>query len=131
MSARAQTAQAPKKAVVYIAGPFTASTSWGLAENIRAAERWGLEVARFGAMPLIPHSNTGNFHGLLTPEFWYQGTLELLSRCDGALFIPGWLQSKGSVAEHEWCETNGLPFFGVGHLKSGEFAHWLRTGEEP
>lgn len=49
--------------IIYIAGPFRASTAWGIAENVRAAERVGLEVARAGAMPLIPHANTAHFHG--------------------------------------------------------------------
>lgn len=113
--------------VVYIAGAFTAPTAWGIAENVREAERWALRVAEQGAMPLCPHTNTQNFHGELTAEFWYQGTLELLRRCDAALFLPSWTKSNGSLAEHRWCEENSLPFFGVGHLSDSTFREWVRA----
>jgi Domain of unknown function (DUF4406) len=100
--------------VVYIAGPFTAPTAWQIAAHVRNAENWGLDVARCGAMPLIPHANSagGLFYGQLTAEFWYEGTLELLKRCDAALFIPGWLQSEGSKREHTWCKEHRLRIFG-------------------
>ncbi len=49
--------------IIYIAGPYRAPTAWRIAENVRAAERVGLEVARAGAMPLIPHANTAHFQG--------------------------------------------------------------------
>lgn len=116
--------------VVYIAGAFRAETAWQIAENVREAERWALKVAECGAMPLCPHTNTQHFHGMLDEKFWVDGTLELLKRCDGALFLPGWVKSRGSMAEHRWCVKNGLPFFGVGHVTSGGFTHWLKTGEE-
>jgi hypothetical protein len=67
--------------LVYIAGPFTAATPWRVEQNVRRAEEAGLWVAEHGAMPVIPHANTRYFHGECTPEFWYEGTLELLRRC--------------------------------------------------
>lgn len=114
--------------VVYIAGPFTAPTAWEIEQNVRRAEEWALRVALLGAMPLCPHTNTRFFHGQGTPEFWYEGTLALLKRCDGALFLPSWVDSNGCRAEHRWCEENQLPHFGVGHVTGGEFQRWLRTG---
>ena len=41
--------------LIYIAGPFTAPTHWQVAQNIRAAEAAGREVALLGHMPVIPH----------------------------------------------------------------------------
>jgi nucleoside 2-deoxyribosyltransferase len=68
--------------VVYIAGAFRAPTTWAVQQNVRAAEEAGLEVAKLGAMPLIPHANTAHFDGLLTEDFWLEGTAALLRRCD-------------------------------------------------
>lgn len=85
--------------VIYVAGPFRGPTAWDIAENIRAAERVGLLVARAGAMPLIPHANTAHFHGQCDDQFWLDGTLELLRRCDGAVFIHRWRDSSGSLGE--------------------------------
>ena len=73
--------------VVYIIGPFRGKSHWEVAENVRNAERLGLEVAKLGAMPLIPHKNTENFDGLLTDEFWIEGTKELLRRADAAITV--------------------------------------------
>lgn len=109
--------------VIYIAGKFTAPTAWAIAENIRHAERWGLEVAQLGAMPLIPHANTAHFHGLKSAEFWYAGTLALLAKCDGALLIPGWHESMGARAEKEFAEARGIPVFMSNDM--GELAAWL------
>lgn len=110
--------------VVYIAGPFTAATSWDIECNVRRAEAAGLEVAHLGVMPLIPHANTRFFHGQLGPEFWYDGTAELLLRCDAALFLDGWSVSTGCGRERELCREHRLPaFFAIGDL-----AHWLKTG---
>lgn len=95
--------------VIYVAGPFRAPTQWGIAENIRHAERYGLMVAENGAMPLIPHANTAHFHGLNSDQFWLDGTIELLKRCDGAVFIPGWQRSSGSRGEWGACEQYEIP----------------------
>jgi len=95
--------------VVYVAGPFRASTQWEIAENIRRAERYGLMVAENRAMPLIPHANTAHFHGLMDEQFWLDGTLDLLKRCDGAVFIPGWLRSRGCAREWSACDEHEIP----------------------
>ncbi len=85
--------------IIYIAGPFRAKTAWGIEQNIRRAEEIGLLVAQAGAMPLIPHTNTRFFHGECTEQFWIDGTMELLRRCDAAVFIPGWGKSSGANGE--------------------------------
>lgn len=95
--------------VVYIAGPYSGPNTWAVEQNVRRAEEAGLFVAECGAMPIIPHTNTRFFHGLITEEFWYAGTLELLKRSDGVLFIDGWKDSKGAVAEYkEACQLGHM-----------------------
>jgi hypothetical protein len=85
--------------LVYIAGPFRGPTPWDVEHNVRRAEAIGLEVARAGHMPVIPHANTRFFDGQLTGEFWLAGTLELMRRCDMVLMVSGWAQSPGSREE--------------------------------
>lgn len=129
--------------VIYIAGPFRAPTQWGIAENVRAAERWGKVVGEMGAMPLIPHANTAHFHGLMTDEFWIEGTKELLRRCDAALMIPGWEKSTGARGEKAEAERLGMPVFEVQrhvsyafHEQAPEsampeaFANWLSQSDD-
>jgi len=97
--------------VVYIAGPYSGPNAWAIEQNVRRAEEVGLFVAECGAMPLIPHTNTRFFHGLLTEAFWYAGTMELLKRCDGIMLINGWKESKGAVAEYEGAIEFGKMIF--------------------
>lgn len=107
--------------VIYIAGPFRGANAWEVEQNIRRAESLAFQVAQLGAMPLCPHTNTRYFDGTLTGEFWLEGTLELLRRCDAVLFTPCWLRSSGARGEHAEAERLGLPCF----MTIGELADWL------
>jgi hypothetical protein len=95
--------------VIYVAGPFRGPHAWAIEQNIRRAEELGMEVAKLGAMPLIPHSNTRFFHGALPDEFWLKGTLALLYKCDAAIFLDNWEASSGAREEHRACEERGIP----------------------
>lgn len=94
-----------------MAGPFRASTPWQIQQNIRRAEELSLEVAKLGAMPLCPHKNTENFHGLLTDEFLLNGTMDLLRRCDAVVLCDGWKQSIGTRGEVEEAKRLGIPVY--------------------
>ena len=104
--------------VVYVAGKFRGKTAWDVAENVRAAERVGFAVAAAGAMPLIPHANTAHLDGTLTGQFWLDGTMELLRRCDAVMMVPGWPDSKGALAEREEANRLGLPVFDAGDYEN-------------
>lgn len=113
-----------KLKLIYIAGPFTGPHAWAIAQNVRAAETCAVGVVEAGAMPVIPHTITRNFEGLASLEFWYEGTLELLRRCDGVYMVPGWETSRGVKAEREEARRLKLPVF-------EDFVHlemWLRKG---
>lgn len=113
----------------YIIGPFRAPTLWEIANNVRNAETLGLEVAKLGAFPIIPHANTFLFHGQLTDEFWLGGTSVLLSRADFAITVGAiqkpWRQSTGSVAEVALAKECNIPMFH--HLH--QLGIWLKTGD--
>lgn len=123
--------------VVYIAGKFRGPTPWDVAENVRNAERYALAVAKLGAMPLCPHSNTQHFDGQCTEHFWLDGTLELLKRCDAMVVVPGWGKSQGTIGEIEYCRWVGKPVFYPSYAETDqyssawiEFRTWLRGEAE-
>lgn len=85
--------------VVYIAGPFRASSGWEIEQNIRRAECLALEVWRAGFAVICPHTNTRFYSGAAPDEIWLEGDLELLRRCDAVLLLPKWRESSGTCAE--------------------------------
>lgn len=112
--------------VVYVAGKFRASTAWQIAENVREAERWALRIAAAGAQPLCPQANNAHFHGTMTEQFWIDGALAMLAKCDAAVFIPNWLESPGACEEHLFCGKHRIQHFGAAHVIDGTFAEWVR-----
>lgn len=113
--------------IIYVAGPFRGLTPWDVAENVRAAERIGLLVAKAGAMPLIPHANTAHFEGQQPSKFWLDGTMELLRRCDGAVFIHGWRKSPGSCGEYNEAFDRAMPTLDLGKYDPWEFARVIHN----
>ncbi len=64
--------------LVYIVGPYRAATAWEVEQNIRRAEEVGLEIARMGAMPVVPHTLTRFYGGECPEDFWLLGTFMLM-----------------------------------------------------
>ena len=100
--------------LIYVAGRYRAPTFEGIAQNISAAREVGVSMARLGWYPVIPHCNTAHME-LNTPEhgdeFWLAGTLELMTRCDAVVLIPGWGSSEGTKGEIAKAEALGLPVY--------------------
>lgn len=107
--------------LVYVIGPYRASTAWQRDCNIHKARAMGAAVAELGAMPVIPHSNTAHMDGLCSDEFWLEGTLELMRRCDAVITLPLWDRSTGSRGEVAEATARKMPVF---HSLSG-LASWL------
>lgn len=97
--------------VVYIAGPYRATTERGVAENIRRAGDAALSVWKAGMVALCPHMNTAFFGGACADEVWLLGDLELMRRCDAVLLVEGWERSSGTKAEVNLAKREGTPVF--------------------
>jgi nucleoside 2-deoxyribosyltransferase len=101
----------PRLKVVYIAGPYRASTEWGVKQNIHAAELAAMHVWQLGGVALCSHANTAFFGGSCPDETWLAGDLELLRRCDAVYAIVDWMASTGASAEVALADSIGLPVF--------------------
>lgn len=114
--------------LVYVAGPFSAPDRAGVEKNIEDAVRVGIEIARLGVMPVIPHANTADpwFARVQPYEFWCTGTLELMRRCDAVVMVKGWKRSRGARAEYEEAIARGMPVF----FTLQELQAWLDTKRE-
>lgn len=108
--------------VVYVAGPFRGPHAMDIHENVIAAERLSFEVAKLGAVPLCPHKNTENMHGALPDQFFLEGTLELLRRCDAVMLTSDWKRSAGARGEVLEAIERGIPCF----ISLIQLGAWLR-----
>jgi len=97
---------------VYVAGPYRSATGWGIEQNVRRAEVVGLDIARLGILPVVPHTMFRWYHGTEDDQFWLEATLELMRRCDAVFFIDGWAGSEGCRGERlEAVDRGMLQFF--------------------
>ena len=97
--------------LIYIAGSFRAETPWLIEQNIRAAETIGLEVARMGMAPLIPHSMYRFFQLSMPDAFWESSTMEMMRAADALMVRRGWQGSIGTMSEIAEAKRIGLPIF--------------------
>ena len=99
--------------LVYVAGRFSGVNRACVERNIAAAVEVGLGVAKVGAMPVVPHSNTSHedYEALQPYEFWIEGTMALLERCDALITVPGWEASDGACGEVKRAGELGMPRF--------------------
>lgn len=111
--------------LVYVAGKYRGETAWQVEQNIREAEELGFHLAEtYGVVPVIPHTMYRHFDGELTDDFWLEGTLELMRRCDAIVMHPNWEDSSGAVGELEEAAEIGMESFIWGE-DDDEFAAWI------
>lgn len=98
--------------LVYIAGKYRGKTANCVDQNILMAKAAAVQVAKWEGpyfkdrneawFPVTPHLNTAHFDHF-APEvdvnYYLEGTLEMLRRCDAALFLQGWRESEGARGE--------------------------------
>lgn len=87
--------------VVFISGPYRASSWEGIEQNIQRAKQAAIKIWQSGDCAICPHMNTAHFDGLADDKMWLDGCLEIMSRCDEVFMLKGWEKSEGSLVEHK------------------------------
>lgn len=113
--------------LVYVAGPFSAPTRDGVEANIARAVALSLEVAKLGAFPVCPHANTAHpaFEEVQPYQFWIEGTMALLDRCDALILTEDWERSSGARGELARALSRGMPV----HKSIASLAAWMSKEE--
>jgi len=118
--------------LMYVAGAYTGKTPEEVDLNIQAAAKVGQVVVRKGWYPIIPHMNTAGFDRTaseVTYDFWIEGTLEVMRRCDAVIMCPGWELSDGAVGELEIANQLKMPvYFDTFHLPEAVFREGTMSG---
>ena len=104
--------------VIYLAGPFTASTAWKIEQNVRAAEEIALDLWKRGWTVFCPHLNSRLFFGEVNEKQIVNGYLNILKRCDLLLLMPFWEDSKGTKTEADLADEIGIPVVEMGIQRS-------------
>ncbi len=103
--------------LIYIAGPFRGPTPLDVRRNVERARDLGLLVTQAGAYPVIPHTMTAEFDKQGEDQFWLDGTMEMLRRCDAIVLTEDWERSTGARTEFTWSMENDMPslvYFDIG-----------------
>jgi len=103
--------------VAYVAGPYRADTIYGVAQNIQKARAVALRLWKLGYAVICPHSNTAFFDGACPDSVWLEGDIEILTRCDLVVLVPGWEASSGTRAEIAEARRFDIPVY---EWKEGE-----------
>lgn len=94
--------------IAFISGPYRAETIHGIVQNIRAAEAVAIKYWHLGYAVICPHKNSSLLDGIACDSVWLEGDLEILSRCDVVVMLPGWEESEGAKKEHYEAKRLGL-----------------------
>jgi hypothetical protein len=95
--------------LVYVSGKY----SGDIDANIEIAAQIAAQLWDEGHAVICPHMNTAHFENrcLATWENYIAGDLNMISRCDAMVMIPGWEDSKGAVVEKDYAEKLHIPIW--------------------
>lgn len=102
------------KAVVYIAGKYSAPTKDGVSENIEKARAVYHELLHNGFGAFCPHVHSAHLEDLvpaISYELFLEMDLQLMNACNVIVFLPGWENSPGAVREYEHAQNRGIEIF--------------------
>lgn len=94
--------------LAFISGPYRASSSYKVQQNIYRAELIAKKYWKLGYAVICPHKNTSLFDCILPDEVWLEGDLEILSRCDVIVMMQNWRDSVGATEELKFARDMGM-----------------------
>lgn len=99
--------------IVYIAGPYRATTIDGVFENILQARKVAAKYFKNGYGFVCPHTNSILMDGVggeNDAQQWLDMDLELIRRLKPIMvMMKGWDKSKGATGEHALAKELKLP----------------------
>ena len=101
----------PRIPIIYVAGPYRGKNPLAVKRNIRDAQEVGVSVMQVGGFPLVPHANTEYMDGAFPDDFFLDGDLAMLAKCDAIVMTPRFYESVGAMNEREFAKDRGIPCF--------------------
>lgn len=97
--------------IIFIAGPYRATTMNEIHRNIENARRVAEMVWSMGHAALCPHLNSAHMDGLVPDEYFLDGGIQMLSRCDSLMLVPRFTESTGTQAELRYAHQRQMPIY--------------------
>ena len=96
--------------LIYISGPYTTGD---IDVNIQRARKVAIDLWEMGHSVICPHLNTYRFEVdcKATYEQYIKGDLEMISRVDALVMLPGWGGSRGASVEWNHAKELGIPIY--------------------
>ena len=107
---------------VYVAGAMNGSNILEVLENIERGISLGGEVAKYGMAPFVPHFDVAfALRGIQLPmQFYYDYTMEFLTRCDCVVVCSKSENSTGTKNEIAKAKELGIPvYYSMWELRQG------------
>ena len=108
--------------VIFIAGKYLGVNHSDTYMHIDVARREAEFVWSRGAIAVCPHLNSSWMGGVCDEQYFYDGYLELVKRCDAVYTCWNWRDSKGAPEEVKLAISIGIP---VLHDR-GSLMDWLK-----
>lgn len=95
--------------LIYVAGPYSGEID----ANIAKARAIAVDLWEMGHGVICPHTNTQHFEVdcRATYEQYLMGDLDIISRVDALVMVPGWEHSKGATREKQYADTLKIPVY--------------------
>lgn len=100
---------------VYVAGAYSANNVIDVLKNIGRGEEYSSKIFMLGMAPFCPWHDksyvTQNWKNDFTVKQFYDYSIAWLEVSDAMFLVPGWEDSKGTIAEIEIANKIGIPIF--------------------
>ena len=93
--------------LLYTAGPISANVNGTSAQHVDRAKRIAIELRRRGWSVVCPHLNSVEIYGF-TLDTYLAEDFRIISVCDAVVLLPGWRESKGTIAEIDFAACRGI-----------------------
>lgn len=97
--------------MIYVSGPYRATTRNAIAKNVQAAYDLAAKLWDLGASVICPHKNTEDMEGIIDLTHLLNGDFEIVRRCNAVVMLAGWEKSLGAQLERDVAIDEGVKVF--------------------